>query len=277
MPTRSALPSDLRALSAFLERHVETSMFLLGNLDAHGLGESAHPHAMQVWHAEDTQGPTGVLGLTRGGILLMQQPGGGDWRQWRRCLAGARVSGLNGAADQVAALADALGLAKARFALWSEQPLMTLHLSDLAGPFADIRAPGQADLPLLTGWFAAYGTETGTADPRTAPDRAQAALARGDLRLLIEQGAPVAMSAINARFGSVVQVGGVFTPPEGRGCGRAGRLVAAQLAELRTGGIRRAILFAATPTAEATYRRIGFAVMGRYGVAVLDPPVEIAP
>lgn len=273
---RPALPTDLPALVAFLERRIESSMFLLGNLAAHGLGTSPHPHAMTVWLQTDETGVTGVLGLTRGGIVLMQLAPGADPGPWARCLAGADIAGLNGDAGQVAVLTAALGLERAQFALWSEQPLMTLDLSALHGPFATIRAPAEGDLTLLTGWLAAYGVETGTAEAGSAPALAQAALARGETRLLIEDGAPVAMSSLNARAGQAVQVGGVYTPPGGRGRGRAGRLVAAQLAEQRAAGVTRALLFAASPVAEGAYRNIGFARAGRYGVALLRAPVRIA-
>lgn len=229
-----------------------------------------HPHAMRVWLDTTSGGVSGVLGLTRSGILLMQVPSEGNLSRWPPCLAGAEISGLNGEAGQVERLAAALGLGP--FRLWAEEPLMALDLARLAGPFAPMRTARSDDLPRLTDWLAAYGLETGSDRTETAPHRAHEALARGDLRFLIEGGAPVAMATLNARAGDAVQVGGVYTPPEGRGQGRAGRIVASLLAEVRATGARLALLFAASPAATAAYRRIGFAGIGRYRVALLAAP-----
>lgn len=242
-------------------------MFLLSNLAAYGLDGADHPHATRIWLETGAGGITGALGLTRGGMVLVQAPHAGDWSRWRSCLAGEEIVGLNGAAAQVEGLTAALGLGP--FHLWADEPLMTLDLEHLDSPFAPLRAPQAADLPLLTDWLAAYGRETGTAPPETAPDLARAAIERGTLRLLIEGGSPLAMAALNAHAGTVVQVGGVFTPPEGRGRGRAARVVAAMLAEARETGATRAVLFAASSVATAVYRRIGFAEVGRYRLALL--------
>ena len=40
-----AAPADAAAIADFLSRHIATSMFLLGNLEAHGIGDTPIPTA----------------------------------------------------------------------------------------------------------------------------------------------------------------------------------------------------------------------------------------
>ena len=86
-------------------------------------------------------------------------------------------------------------------------------------------------------------------------------------------GVPVAMSAVNARLPDMVQIGGVYVPPELRSRGRGGAVVAAQLLEERARGVREAVLFANNDAAARAYERIGFARVGSYRVAILERQV----
>ena len=72
---RKAEPSDAMAIAAFLERRIETSMFLLGNLEAHGIDNADHPHGTTFFLRETGDGITGVFGCTNGGYLMCQLPG----------------------------------------------------------------------------------------------------------------------------------------------------------------------------------------------------------
>ncbi len=72
------------------------------------------------------------------------------------------------------------------------------------------------------------------------------------------------MTGFNATVDDLVQVGGVYTPPEGRGRGLARRAVALHLQEAREKGARRGILFANDPSAIAAYRAVGFRPIGRF-------------
>jgi len=84
---------------------------------------------------------------------------------------------------------------------------------------------------------------------------------------------PVAYSVFNAMLPDIVQIGGVWTPPECRGRGYARSVVAGSLVAARTQGVARAVLFAdpLNAAARAAYLSIGFAIVGDYGLVLLAP------
>lgn len=271
---RKADPSDVMAIAAFLEQHIESSMFLLGNLELHGIGNTDHPHGTTYFLRETGDGITGVFGVANGGFLMCQIPGltATEAQTYAHLLRGYTLRGMTGQADQVALVIDALPADD--WALNRIDPLYALDLGDLDQTDAQIRPPTDADRSLLIDWFTSYFADTGmsAAGIGDVSARAESAIEQGTLRLLIENDAPVAMSDINARAGQAVQIGGVYTPPDQRGKSYAGRLITAQLAELRAQGITRAILFAASPKAAKLYERIGFQFAGDYRVAMLSAP-----
>ncbi|WP_051294463.1 GNAT family N-acetyltransferase [Gemmobacter nectariphilus] len=273
---RHAVPGDEAALTAFLSGHLETSMFLLGNLQAQGLASSDHPHAT-TYVIDDRGGRIGaVLGLSNNGFLMCQAPGltPALVHGLLAPLAGRETQGMTGEADQVAVFLDALGV---RPRLNRVEPLFALDLARLPETAQPIRPPGPGDVPLLTGWFTGYLAETDSGTPADAALRAEAAVKDSPVRLIERAGRPIAMAAINAAAGDVVQVGGVYTPPALRGQGLAGQAVAALLAEARGKGAARAILFAASDAAAKAYVRIGFRRIGSYRIALWPTACRIEP
>lgn len=295
---RRAVAADIPALRGFLEAHLASSMFLLGNLEAHGLNNPTHPHGTTYFlRARDVdpgvtrdadygdQRIAGVLGFTNGGFLLCQMPGltARGARDWAALLQGYVMAGMTGEARQVATFLPALALHRAALRMNAVEPLYALDLAALPdrlpaqGP--QTRQASAADIPLLRAWFAAYMADTGTTPPgdpqSAAQDRADRAIGSPDLHLLIEDGQPVAMAGINAAAGPAVQVGGVYVPPHRRGRGRAGQVVTGLLVARRRLGAARAILFAASDPAARAYVRIGFGRIGDYRVALLAMPLML--
>lgn len=278
---RRAVPGDETALEAHLARHSAGSMFLRGNLAAYGLGHADHPHAT-TYHLFPARGPIrAVLGLTRSGMVLSQCAEAPEAIPvFAAALAGQVVSGFSGEAAPTGALIAALGFDPARdFRMHHVEPLFRLDLAALPEGEAHLRPPQPDEREMLAGWFAAYMAETGlgAGDPALgiaeAQDRARAAVAPGSsVRLLLRDGRPVAMAALNARAGASVQVGGVYVPPgcRNRGLGRA--VTRALLAEARAGGAAEAILFADNEAAARAYRSIGFAQVGEYCIGFLHGP-----
>ena len=76
----------------------------------------------------------------------------------------------------------------------------------------------------------------------------------------------MAYTAFNARLPDVVQVGGVWTPPDMRGRGYARCAVAASLLQARAEGARRAILFTNSASGARAYEALGFARTGQFGL-----------
>lgn len=272
---RPAGPADVAALRGFLEAHIETSMFLLGNLEAHGVEGSAHDHATRYFLWQEAGEITGVFGVTRSGYLMCQMPAmtaaaAGDFA---RALEGTPILGMTGAADQVQQVLDVFALPTSLWQVNEVQPLYGLDCAGLPESTDALRPAQEDDKALLAEWFTALLLDTGMAAGPAAREqgaaRAMAAIGSERFAFLSEAGQPVAMSSITARAGQAVQVGGVFVPRALRGQGLGGRMVAAQLRQWRARSIVHAILFAASPTAAKAYERIGFRRRGDYRVALL--------
>jgi len=277
MTLRVATVDDLPALTAFLRRHEATSMFPLSNLAGAGLN-GAGPYGMRFWVTGDV---SGAIGLTNGGMLQPQWPGAADWAAARVVLAGAEVAGVIGPAGQVTALVAALGLGAAEARLISTEPGFVLDLKDLIVP----KGPGvlagldAAEPAVLYAWRAAYLTGVTGTPPDRAAELGQRDIeqfrAAGRHRLLLEDGAHVAMCGFNATLPDVVQVGGVYVPPDLRGRGRARRVVALHLAEARARGVGRARLFAVSEQAARAYRAIGFGPADPVGLVLFAEPQQV--
>ncbi len=276
---REAGPGDLAAVEAFLLQHAEGAMFPLSNLRAHGLGDgdfgSPHAHAQRIWMLDD--GPSGVLAVTRGGMLMPVLPVGGDAGRFGAVLADLEITGAVGPAGQVRALLSGLGLAGRPALRDADEPGFALALDRLrlpatqAGGLIPLTADHRA---LLVGWRADYHREIlGTPENRVlgmAEAEIDAAIARDSHRVLVVEGQPVAMTGFNATLPQIVQIGGVYTPPDLRNRGYARLSVALHLAEARGRGVRRAVLFAASEAAARAYRGIGFQPAGSVALVLFD-------
>lgn len=279
---RQAKASDAARIEAFLAGHPETSMFLRGNLEAHGIGQSAHDHACDyfLWSAE---GPVrAVFGCSNNGFLMLQCPG----REVEalaaaaQALAGRQVQGLTGDAAQARLWLGALGLA-GRLKVDHVEPLYDLELATMPRANLVWRQPEAGDETLLATWFQGYEADTGTGAAGTpqaaeaARDRARRTIDAGICQLLLERGRPVGMAAVNAQVKDIVQVGGVYIPREERNRGAGRRVVQALLMQAERDGARRAVLFSNNDAASRAYEAIGFRRVGDYLVALTDGLVTL--
>lgn len=281
---RKAAQDDWPAIQAFLAPRAATSMFLSGNLRDHGLNSTGHPKATTVWLSEEGGGIRNVFGYAEAGYFVFEAP---DFTPdlaapLRRILAGRRLIGLNGELGQAQAVMAALGLAAGDAGAPMDLPHFRLALEQLEMPSgqAVIRPMEAGDIPLLEEWRHGYDVEIfGSADLPESRSRSGTGVtdlaASGRGRILEADGCPVAMTAFNAVLPDIVQVGGVFTPPELRGRGFARRAVALHLAEARAAGVKEAILFASGSSASRAYEAIGFARIGSYRVLDFAKPVTV--
>ena len=277
---RRAGPGDREAMENFLSRHAETTMFLRGNLAAHGTEEESHPNGTTFYLSLAEGEIRGIAGLTNGGFLMCQAGDASDdfFAALPRLLAGRSIKGMTGAPDQVSRVFAALGCEHAAFSLRGAEPLYALALSDLPplpGDAHGLRLPQEADIPLLEDWLAAYHAETGTGF-RDLQDAARRLMDNPDARLLVRAGEPLAMASFNARAGDMVQIGNVYVPPARRGAGLGGEIVLRQLHRAARDGTRRAILFAVSPFAARAYEKIGFRRIGAYEIALFETPWEVS-
>lgn len=274
-------PGQEPELQAFLTEHAVTSMFLRGNLERFGLTPSDHPHSTTFYAWRPAGAIEAAFGCTNDGYLMCQVPDlcAPATRAFALALVGREIKGMTGDAAQVALVVESLGIAPSDWHMQRDDPLFALsleHLPDI-GDAVVLRRPTQLDEDLLAGWFFDYEVDTGLSQPgaalqQSARNRAKAATSAPDLRLMIEDGAPVAMTGFNARAADMVQVGGVFVPRERRNQGLGRKVVCAHLQEARASGSRHAILFAANPAAARAYEAIGFRKIGDYRIALLSKP-----
>ena len=268
MSLRLASAADHPAIEAFLRQHEASSLFPLAGLVSGTL--------QKLWCAPGEAGLAGVLSLNATGFVMPQWPGL-EPASARRALAGQPVSAIVGPLDQVGALLAALDIGPKRLRHNGREPLCQLDLGDLILPEAEgtrLEPLREQDRPVVARWRMAYNAETmGQAEVGArgqADSDVDRWLAAGSHRVLWRGDQPVALTGLNARLADVVQVGGVFVPPAFRSQGLARRAVAFHLAEARSAGASRAVLFAATPAALRAYQAIGFTQTGWMGLALLQ-------
>lgn len=270
---------DAPQIAAFLTRHCDTSMFALSNLAQHGI-DNDHPRALRCWLTRADRQITDALIITTEGMAMPQCPtfGRADWAGATQDTAGITLIGIIGPAAQARAFATAAGLSNAPATLNRDEPFMALDLSDLVIGAGPDRIIPLADAPrqIVFDWMTAYQVEALGSDLPEARLRAEhslaAYLAAGSHVVLMLGDTPLAMTGFNARLPGIVQIGGVYTPPDLRNQGHARRAVALHLAQAKATGVTRAVLFSASLSAARAYAAIGFRQTGDWTLCLFDGP-----
>ena len=287
---RSLRRGDEAAVEAFLQARLDSSLFLLSNLRAAALEDDGEVYS-GAWAAAFEQAAiVGVAAHFWNGVLVVQAPRELDAVVRAALRASGRpLAGISGPYPQVRAARASLAPAAA-VAMHHEAELFSLVLSDLRVPEALARgalrsaSPAPPLIPRLADWRVSYAVETLRA---TRSDALRAACEK-EVRQLVEEGnafvllegeAPVAFSAFNARLPEVVQVGGVYTPPELRGRGYARAVVAGSLLAARRARVARAVLFTERENepARRAYLALGFRPTGDYGLVLFASPAPPGP
>lgn len=275
---------DETALGEFLAPHVASSMFLLANAHASGLVDRGQPLQGTYVAALEAGRLVGVAAHFWNGMLVLQAPEPWALEPVARAAilrSGRELRGLVGPWWQVESVRGALGLSGRSTALDSREELYELDLAelevppDLASGRLACRLPRADELDLVGSWRADYSVEA--LGLQAGPDLAEISAKEvrrlqddGCQWVLEDRGRLVSYSAFNARLPDMVQVGGVWTPPElrGRGYGRA--VVAGSLVEARRQEVERAVLFTGQEnrSARAAYEALGFRVVGDYGLVI---------
>lgn len=274
-----AAAADQPAIEAFLRQHIATSMFPLSNLRRYGMA-GGHPRAMRFWVRWAAGEIADLLPVSEEGMVFPQCPTG-PWGQVRTVLTGTAVKGMLGDAGQIAELRDVLRL-PAQGGLDEKEPLYELALKDLVMPDCagfTLRPLADAPRDLIIGWRRAYLQEVlpvpGGYTQQKANDDIASYIEADTHRVLYRADIPVAMTGFNAVLPEAVQIGPVYTPPEGRSQGFARRAVAIHLQEAIADGVKHAILFAASPQACKAYEAIGFMRTGDYTILIYEEPQVI--
>lgn len=276
---RRATQGDLAEMEEFLRADLHRSMFPLANLADHGLDGDA-PRSVHAWLRHGEAGLTDVLSITRDGMVMPQCPTGG-WEQAARALNRRTLIGFAGPAGQVHPLRAALGLEGAPVLLDEDEPQYLLDLSGLVVP----EGPGalvpmeKAPRGTVMDWLEAYRMDAlGTAPEKARHEAEQVyeLFAGQDSHVVLMEGeTPLAMTGFNARLPEIVQIGGVYTPPDLRGRHHARRAVALHLAEARERGVGQATLFASGPAACRSYESLGFRRTGDWTLCLFAEPQHV--
>ena len=273
-----ARQADLPEVAAFLAARTHLAMFPLSNLRQHGI-TGDNPHRLTLWLARKDGAISDVVALNLAGMVMPLLPSA-HFAAAANVLRGQSLTGLIGAQDWVRPLQDALRLRSTPM-LDRDEPHFLLPLSDLRpqpGP-GELMPLAMAPAPVIKDWLAAYVAETLAAPASRIPQEVEARYERytkaESHMCLMDGDRPLAMTGFNARLPDMVQIGGVFTPPELRGRGHARRALALHLAKARQWGVAQATLFAASDAAASAYRAVGFRQVGKWTLLLLPEP-EVA-
>lgn len=233
MTIRLLTQRDAAALEDFLVQHRDSSMFLRSNSRRAGLDYQGQPFQAQYVAAFQGQAIVAVAAHGWNGMLLVQASEQvTDVARACVALSGRRVTGFSGPHAGVRQARAALALNDAETRIDLEEGLYALQLSRLVVPGALASGsvcshPARAEeRDLLVTWRLAYQFEVlndrGSAESeREAASFIDEQIAHGSAWLADVAGAPVAFSGFNARLPDIVQLGGIYTPPELRGRGHA--------------------------------------------------------
>jgi RimJ/RimL family protein N-acetyltransferase len=280
---RKLEPGDEPLTFEFLDRHRETSLFLISNIERAGLEDRGEPlQATYVAHFHEGAISALAAHAWNGNLLLQGDQGIEAAALSAVARTGRPPRGLVGPPPLIRRVRGALGLEGAATAHDEMERLFAVDLGDIRVPAlldeaeAELRAPTEAEAAgILTDWRVEYQIETLGSERSAGLEAGSRALMEAmrvedSSRVLLHRGRLVAFTAFNARTRGIVQVGGVFTPRELRGRGYARSAVAGSLMEARLAGARRSVLFTGPENHAAirAYTAIGYEPIGEFGLVL---------
>jgi RimJ/RimL family protein N-acetyltransferase len=269
-----ATEADRAGIEAFLAPIAEYAMFPLANLRQHGMA-GGHPNAVSFWICRNAGQISDVLCQTDRGMVMPVLPSQ-DYAAAARALNGRPAIGFVGPRTWVRGLQAASGQAQATSTLDHDEPHFLLEMADLDIPdsASQIVPLSKAPVEVIKNWMLDYQLRTLNTPPGEAATRVSDSYgqytAENSHVVLMQGDTPLAMTGFNARLPDIVQIGGVYTPPDLRGKGHARRALALHLAQAKAAGVRRATLFSASVSATAAYRAIGFRPIGDWTLLLLQ-------
>ena len=286
MDVKTLSTGDETVLRDFLSPRVESSMFLLANAHAAGLVDRGEALQGTYVAAREEGRIVGVAAHFWNGMLVLQASDETILETVARAaLSRSRgdLRGLAGPRSQIDRALGRLDLRSRPTSCDTREMLYSLDLRELrvpeglaSGRFV-CRPPFDGELELLARWRADFSIES--LGLSKTPELES--ISRGEVErlhreknqwVLIDGERLVSYSGLNARLPDVVQVGGVWTPPDLRGRGYARCAVAGSLLAVEREGVARAVLFTdeENHAARAAYEALGFQVVGDYGLVIFS-------
>ena len=281
---RHVTDSDLERVRAFLESHVDTSLFLLSTLAALGPRLGHHLNSGNFRKIEEDGEIVAVFCLTRRGNLLVQAGGRID-------LAEQIFEACESEPIEVRGVVGEWPMAEALWKLLRADPrfetshnlkdvLYRLMLKDMVGPMPaspSVRLLDAADFAQWERLNTAYFAELSLPLQATLEQR------RNDFIMRVRSGLwwgafddnyeLVSIAALNATYGSLGQVGGVYTRPADRRKGLSYAVMQMLITDCRHRlGFEKLVLFTGEDNASARrlYESLGFEAAGAFGLLLGD-------
>jgi N-acetylglutamate synthase-like GNAT family acetyltransferase len=284
---------DAAQVHALLAGARDETMLLRSNIRHGGFAYEGQPRQAKYWGAFLADRLAGVTALCWNGMVLVYAPYGLE-----ALLAavieeasenGPHITGLSGPTHQLYRARGVLEITDNPVLHDVDAGLFAVNLdalrlpSSLDAPNIGLRRPVMDDLSVLVDWDIGFRIEAlGELDAERKRGEIERATAQrleigaNHIWVLECDGKLVSRSMLGVAHPDMVQVGGVWTPPDERGKGYARAVVAASLREARAQGVRRAVLFAHDAGAIRAYAAIGFEKVGSYTLVTLAEPFDPA-
>jgi predicted GNAT family acetyltransferase len=282
---RHVTDSDLEHVRAFLESHVDTSLFLLSTLNALGPRLGSHLNSGNFRLLEEDGRIVAVCCLTRRGNLLVQAGGRTDLagQIFQACETDPiEIRGVVGEWPTAAALWELLRADpgfETTHALKDVLYRLLLEDSGVVAPSEpiNVRMLDSNDFVPWERLNSAYFAELSLPLQATLEQR------RNDFIMRVRSGLwwgafdddyeLVSIASLNAVYGSLAQVGGVYTRPADRRKGLSRAVMQLLIDDCRTRlGFDRVVLFTGedNTAARKLYESVGFEVGGHFGLLLGD-------
>ena len=283
---------DTKALEEYLNPHKAECMFICSNLKATGIDYKGADFEGEYFgyldkHDTHLKRLLGVIVHYWNGNVMMHAEGHDVLEKLILHLKkniSRPVAGILGPNIQAEHVIKKLGLSECSFGINSNEGLYEINLEALnkLNMPSSMKVVSAQNVPksILIEWMKSYDIEAlGALNDETLEKQVQEhwnlRLQKNDSWVLLLDETPVALSAFNARFADMVQVGPVWTPPEYRNQGFARLLLAYTLYQEKLKGTKQAILFTDNPAAIKAYLAIGFKKIGNYRLALLEKPIKL--
>ncbi len=279
---------DAKILEEYLAPHKAECMFICSNLKAAGtLYKGADFEGEYFGYFNTNDQLQGVIVHYWNGNVMMHTR---DYDVLENLILHFKknisrpIAGILGPHIQAEQVIRRLGLSECRFGVNNNEGLYEINLealNELSMPQHMKVVPAQdVSKDILILWMKSYDIEAlGVHGNNDIDAKIEEVLNRrlkqNDSWVLLLDETPVSLSAFNARFADVVQVGPVWTPPEYRNRGFARLLLSYTLQKEKFKGTKQAILFTDNPAAIKAYLAIGFKKIGHYRLALLEKPIKL--
>lgn len=280
--------TDRAITEDFLQQHRDSSMFLRSNLMRRGFTYSGAAYEATYVAAFEAGRMVAIAGHGWTGMMMVQAPRyAAEVAKGAAEASGRKVTGLSGPLEQVRRARTALGLDSVSASMDSAEGLYVFGLEMLRTPAPSTEAincrPAEPrDRAELVRWRIAYDVEAlGSADNEATRNRATNFLDQqlecGDVWVAETDHRLLSLSAFNASLPDIVQLGGIYTPPELRGHSYAKHAISAQLKAASECGVTRSVLFTDNPSAIRCYEALGFERTDDFGLILFDGASQVSP